>query len=93
MNQWPPVVRCGYQGAIELAISTFFPNYGLPVKVLKKWTKYWRQILSALNSKHQQFHFFSHGLHLLCFIRNVYKERYFQGVEIWKKLRNLTPCF
>ena len=32
-------------------------------------------------------------LHLLCFIRNVYKERYFQGVEIWKKLRNLTPCF
>ena len=32
-------------------------------------------------------------LHLLCFISNVYKQRFFQGVKILEKLSNSTPWF
>ena len=32
-------------------------------------------------------------LHFFCFISNVYKQRFFQGVEIQENISNSTPYF
>ena len=36
-------------------------------------------------------HYMLSQLHFFCFISNVYKQRFFQGVEILEKLSNSTP--
>ena len=48
------IAHCDYKNLSSHCVG--LPCFGIHLFM------YWRQILSVLNSKHQQFHFFSHGL-------------------------------